>query len=218
MIRQFDGFRRRRHATDHETIQVGEVRNEFAGDEEVGDGKRVALFLRGQADEVLRTRRAADGVGNHAGSLAKNTAPEKILRDDPDKFHVKQNRRERRHLAGEIALNAAGSQRSRCGLHPQKKSTEIDFDVEGRHILLVDDVIYTGRSIRAALNELFDFGRPASVKLACLVDRGGRALPFSADYLGLTMNLPSIEELALVKDSISGNLHFDIHTKLPQNN
>lgn len=119
---------------------------------------------------------------------------------------------------GTLAVTLHRDDFSAIGLHPQKKSTEIDFEVEGRHILLVDDVIYTGRSIRAALNELFDFGRPASVRLACLVDRGGRALPFSADYLGMTMNLPATEELALVKDAVSGKLHFDIHTKLPQNN
>lgn len=68
------------------------------------------------------------------------------------------------------------------GLHPQVKPTVIPFDVEGRHLILVDDVLYTGRTTRAALNELFDYGRPASVELAVLADRGGRELPVSASY------------------------------------
>jgi pyrimidine operon attenuation protein/uracil phosphoribosyltransferase len=68
------------------------------------------------------------------------------------------------------------------GLHPQCRPTVIPFDVEGRHIILVDDVLYTGRTTRAAINELFDYGRPASVALAVLADRGGRELPIGATY------------------------------------
>ena len=114
---------------------------------------------------------------------------------------------------GTLAVTLHRDDFSAIGLHPQKKSTDIHFEVEGRDILLVDDVIYTGRSIRAALNELFDFGRPARVRLACLVDRGGRALPFSADYVGMTMNLPANEELELKKDAATGKLHFELHAK-----
>jgi len=68
------------------------------------------------------------------------------------------------------------------GLHASPKKTEIPFDVDGAHVILVDDVLYTGRTTRAALNELFDFGRPARVELAVLVDRGGRELPVAATY------------------------------------
>lgn len=68
------------------------------------------------------------------------------------------------------------------GLHPQVKPTLIPFDVEGRHIILVDDVLYTGRTTRAAINELFDYGRPASVTLAVLADRGDRELPVAASW------------------------------------
>lgn len=118
-----------------------------------------------------------------------------------------------RHPYGTLAVTLHRDDFSAIGLHPQKKSTNISFSVEGRDILLVDDVINSGRTIRAALNELFDFGRPARVRLACLVDRGGRALPFSADYLGMTMNLPADEELALTADPATGMLRFDIHSK-----
>ena len=71
---------------------------------------------------------------------------------------------------------------SEKGLHPQCRPTVIPFDVEGRHIILVDDVLYTGRTTRAAINELFDYGRPASIALAVLADRGGRELPVAATW------------------------------------
>lgn len=70
------------------------------------------------------------------------------------------------------------------GLKPEVKRTALPFEVEGATIVLVDDVLYTGRSVRAAVNELFDFGRPARVELAVLVDRGGRELPVEATYTG----------------------------------
>lgn len=114
---------------------------------------------------------------------------------------------------GTLAVTLHRDDFSAIGLHPQKKSTDIGFSIEGRDVLLVDDVIYTGRSVRAALNELFDFGRPASVRLAVLVDRGGRALPFHADYVGMTMNLPAHEELELTKNPANDQLRFDIHAK-----
>ncbi|MBC5785199.1 bifunctional pyr operon transcriptional regulator/uracil phosphoribosyltransferase PyrR [Ramlibacter sp. USB13] len=78
--------------------------------------------------------------------------------------------------------------------------TKLDFDVNGAHILLLDDVLYTGRTIRAVLNELFDFGRPASVALAVLVDRGGRELPVQADYAAARVSLPADRSLALARD------------------
>ncbi len=119
-----------------------------------------------------------------------------------------------KHLLGSLAVTLHRDDFSSIGLHPQKKSTDMPFSVDGRHVLLIDDVIHTGRTLRAALNELFDFGRPASVKLACLVDRSGRELPFSADYVGMTMSLEADQELTLVQ---AGNsLRFDIQTKNSQ--
>ena len=73
------------------------------------------------------------------------------------------------------------------GLHPQCKPTVIPFDVEGRHIILIDDVLYTGRTVRAALDALIDYGRPRTVELAVLVDRGLRELPIRAEYVGLSL-------------------------------
>lgn len=85
------------------------------------------------------------------------------------------------------------------GLHPQPQRTEIPFNVEGAHVIIVDDVLYTGRTTRAALNELFDFGRPACVELAVLVDRGGRELPIGARYCAHTLpqSLPASQSLQL---------------------
>ncbi|GGC08445.1 bifunctional pyr operon transcriptional regulator/uracil phosphoribosyltransferase [Oxalicibacterium flavum] len=83
------------------------------------------------------------------------------------------------------------------GLKADVKSTQIPFDVEGATIVLVDDVLYTGRTTRAAINELFDYGRPARVLLAALADRGGRELPIAADFLAETVSLPDQRLLVL---------------------
>lgn len=83
------------------------------------------------------------------------------------------------------------------GLHPQVKPTSIPFDVEGRPIILVDDVLFTGRTTRAAINELFDYGRPANIKLAVLADRGGRELPVCAEFCAWKVELIDSEELVL---------------------
>lgn len=87
--------------------------------------------------------------------------------------------------------------------------TQIDFDVNNAHIILLDDVLYTGRTIRAVMNELFDFGRPASVKLAVLVDRGGRELPVQADLYAARVVLPAGESLALAR-SEAGVFSFNV--------
>ncbi|RJG07795.1 bifunctional pyr operon transcriptional regulator/uracil phosphoribosyltransferase PyrR [Noviherbaspirillum cavernae] len=83
------------------------------------------------------------------------------------------------------------------GLHAEVKPTQIPFEVEGATILLVDDVLYTGRTTRAAINELFDYGRPAKIMLAALVDRGGRELPIAADIVADTITLPDNQQLVL---------------------
>jgi len=85
------------------------------------------------------------------------------------------------------------------GLHPQVKPTVIPFEIEGRHVILVDDVLYTGRTTRAAINELFDYGRPASIELAVLADRGGRELPVAPTYCVWNVALSDGENLVLAK-------------------
>lgn len=78
---------------------------------------------------------------------------------------------------------------TRLGLHPRVRPSHLPADIENRRVLLVDDVLFTGRTIRAALNEIFDYGRPNSVSLAVLVDRGGRELPIAADVTGTHLTL-----------------------------
>ena len=90
--------------------------------------------------------------------------------------------------------------------------TKIGFDVNEAHILLLDDVLFTGRTIRAVLNELFDFGRPASVKLAVLVDRGGRELPIHADFCAARIALPATQSLALARDE-AGGFSFNLEAR-----
>ncbi|MBT3393304.1 MAG: bifunctional pyr operon transcriptional regulator/uracil phosphoribosyltransferase PyrR [Elusimicrobiaceae bacterium] len=75
---------------------------------------------------------------------------------------------------------------------PMLKATEIDFDITGKAIILVDDVLYTGRTVRSALNALIDFGRPTKIELAVIIDRGHRELPIKADYIG--KNIPTSKE------------------------
>ncbi len=86
---------------------------------------------------------------------------------------------------------------SRIGLHPQVKPSNLPFELEGGTILLVDDVLHSGRTVRAAMNELFDYGRPASIRLAVLVDRGGRELPIRPDFVGLTVDIPDHQNVNL---------------------
>lgn len=87
--------------------------------------------------------------------------------------------------------------------------TRIAFDVSNAHILLVDDVLYTGRTIRAVINELFDFGRPASIALAVLVDRGGRELPIQPNFCAARVALPPSQSLALAR-SDTGVFSFNL--------
>lgn len=104
----------------------------------------------------------------------------------------------------------------KIGLHSQIKRSNIPFEVEGAHIILVDDVLYTGRTIRAAINELFDYGRPASVSLATLVDRGGRELPIAAQYTGIELELPADKMLEL-KRGENGKLSLNLYDRVIQN-
>lgn len=83
------------------------------------------------------------------------------------------------------------------GLHPQVRPSSLSGDIDGRTVLLVDDVLYSGRTVRAALNELFDYGRPERVLLAVLVDRGGRQLPIATDICALRLDLPAGQHVKL---------------------
>jgi pyrimidine operon attenuation protein/uracil phosphoribosyltransferase len=102
---------------------------------------------------------------------------------------------------GLLAVTLHRDDFGRIGLHRESRRSQIPFPVDGREIVLVDDVLHTGRTIRAALNELFDFGRPRAVRLAILADRGGRELPMSADFLGARIEVGADEDLVLSNDN-----------------
>lgn len=96
------------------------------------------------------------------------------------------------------------------GLHQKVRPSNIPFEVADADIVLVDDVLFTGRTIRAAMNELFDYGRPQSIRLAALVDRGGRQLPIAAQFVGAEIAVASGEQIELRKnedDRLSLVLH-----------
>jgi pyrimidine operon attenuation protein/uracil phosphoribosyltransferase len=115
-------------------------------------------------------------------------------------------------LAGKAGAISSAMHRddfAQRGLSGAGTQTLLDFDVNDAHIILLDDVLYTGRTIRAVLNELFDYGRPASVKLAVLVDRGGRELPVQADYAAARVTLPATQSLALARGD-EGKFRFHI--------
>lgn len=123
---------------------------------------------------------------------------------------VAQRLRELLGLTDEIGLIDVSFYRDdfgEKGLHPQVKPSSIPFDIEDRALILVDDVLFTGRTTRAAINELFDYGRPGSIQLAVLADRGGRELPICAQYCTWTIDLGDDQDLVLQVDA-DGRLNW----------
>ncbi len=118
------------------------------------------------------------------------------------------------NLPGEIGVISSALHRddfAKRGLSTADP-TRLPFEIEGRPIVLIDDVLYTGRTTRAVINELFDFGRPASVTLAVLVDRGGRELPIQPAYSAARVTVPRGSHLRLAR-SEDGRFSFDIQQK-----
>jgi pyrimidine operon attenuation protein/uracil phosphoribosyltransferase len=105
------------------------------------------------------------------------------------------------HVLGFIDVSFYRDDYATTGLKGGTKRSEIPFDVTGANIVLIDDVLYTGRSVRAAINELFDFGRPAGIELAVLVDRGGRELPVEATYVGARLAVARDQNVVLSRDA-----------------
>ena len=118
-------------------------------------------------------------------------------------------------LANEVGVVSSAMHRDDFAQRGMTSSgqTRLPFEVTGADILLLDDVLYTGRTLRAVINELFDYGRPARVRLAVLVDRGGRQLPIAADFAAATLAVPGDVGLRLARDD-AGNLAFEYAPKL----
>jgi len=98
---------------------------------------------------------------------------------------------------GELNVSFYRDDFSRTGLHPQVRPSQLPFEIENQHLVLIDDVLMSGRTIRAALNELFDYGRPASVTLVCLLDLNARELPIRPDIVGETLSLAENQRVKL---------------------
>jgi len=137
------------------------------------------------------------------------TALEPLVRTTPDSVIIGIQTggvwiAERLHAAlqprtplGQLNISFYRDDFTRIGLHPHVGPSQIDADIDGSTIILVDDVLHTGRTVRAALNELFDYGRPARVHLGVLIDRGARELPFTADAVGAHVDLNAAEHIKL---------------------
>ncbi len=103
------------------------------------------------------------------------------------------------------------------GLKTENRPSQISFDVENKHIILIDDVFYTGRTTRAAMNELFDYGRPASITLVALINRGGRELPIAPQITAIDMPLAATENLQLTQN-VDGTLRLELKSILQSTN
>jgi len=110
----------------------------------------------------------------------------------------------------DITLYRDDLMRTPVGPQPLVRKTEIPFSIDDKHILLVDDVLYTGRTIRAALDALIDFGRPRAIQLVVLVDRGHRELPIKADYVGKNVPTSSTESVQVHLVEIDGRDEVEI--------
>ena len=148
------------------------------------DAARISRSLARIAHEILERNHAVEelaliGIRTRGVPLARRLA--QSIREI--------NQHEVPTGALDITLYRDDLMRTPIGAQPLIRRTEIPFSIEGRHILLVDDVLYTGRTIRAALDALIDFGRPSTIQLVVLVDRGHRELPIRADYVG--KNVPT---------------------------
>jgi pyrimidine operon attenuation protein/uracil phosphoribosyltransferase len=153
----------------------------------VMDADRIARTLTRIAHEIVERNRGVDGLalvgvrtrGVHIARRLARSLREITHEDIPTG-------------ALDITLYRDDLMRHAVGPQPLVRKTEIPFSIDDRTILLVDDVLYTGRTVRAALDALIDFGRPRAIQLIVLVDRGHRELPIKADYVG--KNLPTAPE------------------------
>jgi pyrimidine operon attenuation protein/uracil phosphoribosyltransferase len=98
---------------------------------------------------------------------------------------------------GQLDISFYRDDFTQIGVNPQVKPSQIPFDLDGRNVVLVDDVLHTGRTIRAAMNELFDYGRPATITLVTLIERSGRELPIQPDVIGLSPPLGLTDHIKL---------------------
>src|SRR5215470_3863260 len=166
----------------------------------VMDADRIGRTLARIAHEILERNKGVDdialiGVRSRGVPLAKRLARQikEITGDDVPTGAL------------DITLYRDDLMKNAVGPQPVVRRTEIPFSIDGRKILLVDDVLYTGRTTRAALDALIDFGRPKAIQLIVLVDRGHRELPIKADYVGKNLPTAPHESVQVRLQEIDGN-------------
>jgi pyrimidine operon attenuation protein / uracil phosphoribosyltransferase len=160
------------------------------------DAEKLYLALREQLNAAISHEAKLVGIYSGGAWIA-----ERLSKD----LHSKP-------ALGRIDVSFYRDDYKTAGLKSVTRRTEIPFEVDGAHIVLVDDVLYTGRSVRAAINELFDYGRPASISLAVLVDRGGRELPIQPDFFGEQMIVAENVSLVLTQ-SDAGQFSLTTETR-----
>ena len=171
----------------------------------VMDADRMGRSLARIAHEILERNRGFEelaivGIRTRGVPIAKRIANQLL----------EINRHEVPTGALDITLYRDDLMRHAVGPQPVIKRTEIPFSIDDRRILLVDDVLYTGRTIRAALDALIDFGRPKSIQLVVLVDRGHRELPIKADYVGKNLPTSLAESVQVHLQEIDGHDEVEI--------
>jgi pyrimidine operon attenuation protein/uracil phosphoribosyltransferase len=173
----------------------------------VMDADRISRTLARIAHEILERNRTIEelalvGIRSRGVPLAKRLAG--LIRDI-SKHDVPTG-------ALDITLYRDDLMRQPVGAQPVIRSTEIPFSIDDKRILLVDDVLYTGRTIRAALDALVEFGRPKAIQLAVLVDRGHRELPIKADYVGKNIPTALSESVQVHLTEIDGHDQVEIQS------
>jgi pyrimidine operon attenuation protein/uracil phosphoribosyltransferase len=160
------------------------------------DAEALYTELRAGVQQLWRPGMALMGIWSGGAWLA-----ERLAADLPATLAVGK--------PGVISSTLHRDDFSARGMASGTDATKIPFAVDGAHILLLDDVLFTGRTIRAVINELYDFGRPASVTLAVLVDRGGRELPIQPAFAAAKISLPAEQKLALTRTD-DGRFSFSV--------
>ncbi len=158
-------------------VFLGKGTRQVEKNKTVLDGSEIEDILKKMAEDILNAHVQSDtlaliGIHTRGAFLARRL--QSLIKQAGD-IDIP---------CGDVDINLYRDDWTRSSLNPVVRKTDITFDVDGRQIILVDDVLYTGRTIRAAMDALMDFGRPARIELAVLVDRGHRELPIEANYTG----------------------------------